>query len=85
MPSSSLSSKENLFRGNLPNLCSWQWGSYFASLDKYVKLDMQCQLHSKRKEYSVDTAVAGYAFLPTEAIASLLKIMELWKTMSQQT
>lgn len=32
---------------------------------------MQCQLHSKRKDYSVDTAVAEYAFLPIGASFSI--------------
>lgn len=53
-------------------LCSCIWRLYCTTLTKYVKLDMQCQLHSKRKEDSVDTAEEGYEFLYTEALASLL-------------
>lgn len=49
----------------------------FAALTEYVKLDMQCQLPSERKENSVDTAVERYDFFYTEAIASLLNTIKL--------
>jgi hypothetical protein len=36
--------------------------SYCAELTDYIKLDMHCQMLSKRTENSVDTAVERYDF-----------------------